>query len=261
MPASALAGLALIASLAAQAQGSGPLDIYSEDSLSRREPAATAFPNYPDDARRDRREGETTVCFRIDTRGEIIRPRIRSSTHRAFEKPAMVAIRASMFTPLEAGEPESAAEVCRVYRFKLNPIAATKLETPAEAPRSGAAASATALATGADPLVPIERRDPETAGTVADAPAETDPPEVLVVTAVKTEPDAAGGRVCKDRRRPGSMIATTICYSREEQLAFDQAKERTLSDLEREQLWRDQVINDAKMKNEWPRGGGLGPNH
>ena len=241
VPASALASLALIASLGAQAQGSGPLDIYSEDSLPRREPAATAFPNYPDDARRDRREGETTVCFRIDARGEIIRPKVRSSTHRAFEKPAMVAIRASMFTPLEAGEPESAAEVCRVYRFKLNPIAAP--------------------ATGADPLVPIEQRDPETAGTLADAPAETDRPETLVVTATKTEPDAAGGRVCKDRRRPGSMIATTICYSREEQLAFDQAKERTLSDLEREQLWRDQVINDAKMKNEWPRGGGLGPNH
>ena len=41
----------------------------------------------------------------------------------------MVALRASTFTPLEAGEPQSTAEVCRVYRFKLTPISAPNPET------------------------------------------------------------------------------------------------------------------------------------
>ena len=46
----------------------------------------------------------------------------------------MVALRASTFTPLEAGEPQSTAEVCRVYRFKLTPIPASNAETLEEAP-------------------------------------------------------------------------------------------------------------------------------
>ncbi len=173
----------------------------------------------------------------------------------------MAALRASMFTPLEADEPESASEVCRVYRFRLNPLPTSNPEAPAEAPLAGAAASATARSPSAHSPAPIEQRDPTADLTTADGPAETEAPEELVVTATRAEPDAAHGRVCKDRRRPGSMIAATICYSREEQPAFERDKQRTLSELEQEQRWRDQVINDAKMKNEWPRGGGLGPNH
>ena len=46
----------------------------------------------------------------------------------------MAALRASTFTPLEAGEPQSTAEVCRVYRFKLTPISASSPETLEEAP-------------------------------------------------------------------------------------------------------------------------------
>ena len=227
--------LVWIVTVAAQAQGNGPLDIYAEDSQPRREPAATAFPKYPDDALQERREGETTVCFRIDRRGEIIRPRVRSSTHRAFEKPAMVALRASTFTPLEAGEPQSTAEVCRVYRFKLTPISAPTAETLEEAPVLGVVASASTLSPSANAPSPIDQRGPETDGTVADARAETEPPELLVVTGTKSEPDPAEDRVCEQRKRPGSMIAATICYSREEQLALERVKERTLSDIEQEQ--------------------------
>jgi TonB family protein len=105
------------------AQESAPLDIYTRDSAVRR-PAATVFPSYPEEARLYRLEGETTVCFKINAQGEIVRPKVASSTHRIFERPALRAIRASAFTPLEAGAVDSAADVCRVFRFRLSPLAA-----------------------------------------------------------------------------------------------------------------------------------------
>jgi TonB family protein len=101
-----------------------PLDVYSGDSALRREPAATVFPEYPEEARLFRLEGETTVCFRINAQGEVVRPKVTRSTHRIFERPSLRAIHASAFTPLEAGESASPFDVCRVYRFRLNPVAA-----------------------------------------------------------------------------------------------------------------------------------------
>jgi TonB family protein len=107
------------------AQESVPLDIYTKDSTVRRQPAATVFPKYPEDARLFRLEGETTVCFRINAQGEIVRPKVASSTDRIFERPALRAIRASSFTPLEVGQADSVADdVCRVFRFRLTPLAA-----------------------------------------------------------------------------------------------------------------------------------------
>jgi TonB family protein len=71
------------------------------------------------------------VCFNIDARGRVLRPSIRSSTHRIFEKPAMTAIRRSSFTPLAAGEKPATAKTCRTYRFRLDPINAQTAEPPA----------------------------------------------------------------------------------------------------------------------------------
>ena len=119
---------------------SQPLDVYSGDSALRREPAATVFPEYPEEARFFRLEGETTVCFRINAQGEVIRPRVARSTDRIFERPSLRAIRASAFTPLEFGEIASAADVCRVYRFRLNPLAppdAAPTQTPPPHPAEG----------------------------------------------------------------------------------------------------------------------------
>jgi hypothetical protein len=62
-----------------------------------------------------------------------VRPKIASSTHRIFERPALRAIRTSAFTPLGAGEASSAAEVCRVFRFRLNPVDSPDATPPAEA--------------------------------------------------------------------------------------------------------------------------------
>lgn len=92
------------------------------DSSTDRPPAVTAFPKYPSVARRDRIEGEATVCFNIDAPGRVVRPSIRTSTHRIFEKPAMVAIRRSSFAPLAEGEEPASAKTCRTYRFRLDPI-------------------------------------------------------------------------------------------------------------------------------------------
>ncbi len=81
------------------------------------------FPKYPEEARLYRLEGETTVCFKVNAQGEIVRPKIASSSDRIFEKPALRAIRASSFTPLEAGETDGVnADVCRVFRFRLSPL-------------------------------------------------------------------------------------------------------------------------------------------
>lgn len=92
------------------------------DSPGERLPAVTAFPKYPSIARRDRIEGEAVVCFHIDARGKVIRPSIRSSTHKIFEKPAMRAIRDSSFAPLPEGEKPAVAKTCRTYRFRLDPV-------------------------------------------------------------------------------------------------------------------------------------------
>ncbi|HEX7718466.1 MAG TPA: energy transducer TonB, partial [Woeseiaceae bacterium] len=90
--------LATIPDAPAQEEDTGQ---HFTDSSSDRNPAITAFPKYPTVARRDRIEGETVVCFIIDARGKIIRPSIRSSTHKIFEKPAIRAIRSSSFEPLQ----------------------------------------------------------------------------------------------------------------------------------------------------------------
>jgi TonB family protein len=104
------------------------------DSSTDRLPAVTSFPKYPSVARRDRIEGEATVCFIIDSRGRIIRPSIRNSTHRIFEKPALRAIRDSSFEPLRAGEKMATERTCRTYRFRLDSATASNDSDPQSAP-------------------------------------------------------------------------------------------------------------------------------
>lgn len=103
-------------------QDAAQSDVYFADSGRDRTPAITAFPKYPSVARRDRVEGEATVCFTVNAKGQVIRPGIRSSSHKVFERPALAAIRASTFEPLKPGESKSNLKTCRIYRFKLAPI-------------------------------------------------------------------------------------------------------------------------------------------
>lgn len=94
------------------------------DTSTDRTPAKTAFPEYPRIARRDRIEGDATVCFRIDARGRIRSPRIRESTHPIFKRPALRAIRQSSFEPLAPNNIVAQGLSCRTYRFRLEPVLA-----------------------------------------------------------------------------------------------------------------------------------------
>jgi len=94
------------------------------DSSTDRTPARTAFPSYPRIARRDRIEGDATICFRIDKRGRIRSIRVRDVTHPIFRRAALRAIRASSFEPLKPNDVLATARTCRTYRFRLEPVLA-----------------------------------------------------------------------------------------------------------------------------------------
>ncbi len=116
----------LLGSAIAMAQDSTqniiPIVTHIFDSSTDRVPLVTAFPKYPSVARRDRIEGEATVCFKIKTNGRISRPTVRNSTHRIFKRPTMRAIKKSTFEPLGPGQILATAKTCRTYRFRLEPV-------------------------------------------------------------------------------------------------------------------------------------------
>jgi hypothetical protein len=69
--------------------------------------------------------------------------------------------------------------------------------------------------------------------------------------------DPNSGRICKRVKRPGSNIADTVCYTREQQLATSAASKAAMEDLQNEQHWRDQAIQEALMKNRFPSAVGI----
>ena len=99
-----------------------------EDASSDRAPTVTAVPQYPKSARRDRIEGEATVCYKIDKKGRIINASVRRSSHRMFAKPSLKAIRQSSYEPLRPGQEMSSVKTCRTFRFLLNPVAIEEIE-------------------------------------------------------------------------------------------------------------------------------------
>ena len=92
------------------------------DGKSDRIPAHTVAPQYPHKARRDRVEGQVMVCFEVDREGRPRRIAVRNSTHRAFEKPSIIAVRASLFRPLGKQEVLQAIKSCRTFIFSLVPV-------------------------------------------------------------------------------------------------------------------------------------------
>jgi TonB family protein len=122
--------LLVICSRQAMPDDEEPVTRHLTDSSTDRTPAVTAFPKYPSIARRDRIEGEAIVCFLIDVHGKIVRPSVRSSSHRIFEKPALRAIRDSSFEPLSPGDTLEKSRTCRTYRFRLDPVTADNDEPP-----------------------------------------------------------------------------------------------------------------------------------
>ena len=94
-----------------------------------RVPMQTVVPVFPEKALRDRSQGHVKVCFDVDREGRTSRISVRTSTHRMFEKPAINAVRASSYQPLEEHEVLSTIKTCRTFRFQLDPIA---IEDPSE---------------------------------------------------------------------------------------------------------------------------------
>ena len=212
-----------------------------------RTPAITAVPEYPDDAIRDRLEGETTVCFGVDSRGRVIRPDVRSSTNEIFDRPAIKAIRASKFEPLLAVRGQSPSALCRIYLFDLDALEVVEESNEREVPFAVTSASFTASSRS---LAPPPAGLATGGVDVVSASAEAN----VVLPDVKTVPlyEEGGETVCRDMTRPGSRISETVCLTRAEELASQAASNRTVADLAREQQWREQAIIEAAMKNRLP---------
>lgn len=118
----ALAAGLLLTAMQASAQTETTTVTHFLDSNTDRVPLLTAFPTYPSIARRDRIEGEATVCFKVTKEGRITRVRLQEATHKIFRKPALRAIKRSSFEPLGPNQVLARAKTCRTYRFRLEPI-------------------------------------------------------------------------------------------------------------------------------------------
>lgn len=118
-------GIFLLASTAVafEEEGTGIVRHFIDTSTDR-VPALTAFPKYPSVARRDRIQGEATVCFKIRANGRISRPVVTDYSHKIFSKPALRAIKKSSFEPLGPGQILKTSRSCRTYRFRLEPVLA-----------------------------------------------------------------------------------------------------------------------------------------
>ena len=97
---------------------------FERDASADRQPEKTEFPTYPSIARRDRIEGEATVCFKIDARGKVKRASVTKYTHKIFRKPSLRAIRNSSFEPLRPDQVLAKTKSCRTFRFRLEPVVA-----------------------------------------------------------------------------------------------------------------------------------------
>ena len=93
-----------------------------------RVPLHTVVPQYPEQARRARVEGEVEVCFNVNRSGKTRRVGVRRSTNRIFEKPSRDAVRKSSYKPLAEDESLSGIKTCRTFRFYLSPVAIEKPE-------------------------------------------------------------------------------------------------------------------------------------
>jgi TonB family protein len=99
------------------------------DPAAERRPLQTVVPVYPERALTDRVQGDVEVCFNVDREGRTSRISVRNSSHRMFEKPSVFAVRASSYVPLEENKILSGIKTCRIFRFRLDPVA---IEDPTE---------------------------------------------------------------------------------------------------------------------------------
>jgi len=128
--AAASIALAALPAVAGDEDAKDERTYYLSDSSTDRTPAKTSFPSYPRIARRDRIEGDATVCFKITIDGRIRSIRVKNYSHRIFRRPVLKAIRDSRFEPLQPDEVYSTSRTCRTFRFRLEPIVADNKDGP-----------------------------------------------------------------------------------------------------------------------------------
>lgn len=75
-------------------------------------------PVYPSEMRGKRLEGVVNIIFVIDPTGKVINPRVDKSTHAAFEKPALDAVRRWKFEPAVKGGQRVACKMRVPIRFQ-----------------------------------------------------------------------------------------------------------------------------------------------
>ena len=75
-------------------------------------------PVYPSELRTRRLEGVATIIFLVDTAGKVANPRIEKSTHPAFEKPAIDAVKKWKFEPAIKGGERVACKMRVPIRFQ-----------------------------------------------------------------------------------------------------------------------------------------------
>lgn len=126
--------LALVASTSTTVAQENAEITHLLDPGGDRVPLQTVVPVYPERALTERLQGEVEVCFHIDREGRTSRIAVRRSSNRIFEKPAIQAVRASSYKPLQDNETLSNIKTCRTFRFRLDPVA---IEDPPQ--RSAAA--------------------------------------------------------------------------------------------------------------------------
>lgn len=114
---------ATLLAMSAFAADDGSDTIHLTDDSSDRKPLHTVVPVYPEKARRQRLTGEVEVCFKVDRDGKTSRVAVRRSTNRIFEKPAILAAKASTYYPLSEGQSLTGIKTCRTFRFQLTPVA------------------------------------------------------------------------------------------------------------------------------------------
>lgn len=119
-----LALIILVAAVAARAQDRADVTHVMDDT-GERKPLHTIVPVYPQRALEDRLQGEVEVCFNVDREGRTSRIAVRNSSNRVFEKPAILAIRASSYVPLAENQSLSGIKTCRTFRFLLDAVAIT----------------------------------------------------------------------------------------------------------------------------------------
>jgi protein TonB len=81
-------------------------------------PIIQAAPLYPAEMRGKKIEGVVTLIFVVDSSGKVIQPRVEKSSHPAFEKPALEAVKQWKFEPAVKGGQRVSCKMRAPIRFQ-----------------------------------------------------------------------------------------------------------------------------------------------